>query len=81
MVSYPSNLIPDREVNSPVVISKPVFDTDELNIIIHTILSKRMIVIGSNANFDRHDCSMRGKSSLSSSNTFFEAQLSMVFFD
>lgn len=68
-------------MNSPVVISKPVSDTDDLNIAIHVILSMRMIVIGSNANFDRQDCSMRGRSSLSSSNTFFEAQFSMVFFD
>ena len=68
-------------MNSPVVISKLVFDTDDLNIATHVILSMRMIVIGSNANFDRHDCSMRGRSSLSSSNTFFEAQFSMVFFD
>ena len=68
-------------MNSPVVISKPVFDTDELNIATHAILSMRMIVIGSNANFHRQDCSIRGRSSLSSSNTFFEAQFSMVFFD
>lgn len=81
MVSYPSNSIPERDVSSPVVISKPVFNTDELNIAIHMTLSMRMIVIGSNANFDRQDCSMRGRSSLSSSNTFFEAQFSMVFFD
>ena len=31
MVSYPSNSIPERDVSSPVVISKPVFNTDELN--------------------------------------------------
>jgi hypothetical protein len=68
-------------VNSPVVISKPVFETDELNIAINEILSKRIIETGSKANFDRQDCSMRGKSSVSSSNTFFEAQFSMVSFD
>ena len=68
-------------MNSPVVISKPMFDTDELNIVIQVILSMRIIVMGSKANFDRQDCSMRGRSSLSSSNTFFEAQFLMVFFD
>lgn len=68
-------------MNSPVVISKPAFATGALKIVIHAILSIRMIVIGSKANFDRQDCSMRGKSSVSSSNTFFEAQFSMVSFD
>ena len=58
-----------------------MFDTDELNIAIHIILSIRMIVIGINANFDRQDCSIRGKSAFSSANTFFEAQFSIVFFD
>ena len=58
-----------------------MFETDELNIAIQTTLSMKMIVIGSKANFDIHDCSMRGRSSFNSANTFFEAQFSMKFLD
>lgn len=81
MVSYPSNCIPDRDVNSPVVISKPVLETDDLKIPIHTILNNRMIVTGSKANLDRQDCSRRGRSSSSLVNTFIDAQFSMGFLD